>query len=61
MNLRQVGLSEVIICSFFFIKKISLFSFSGPLIDDIMDNIQNLITNKSKGWKAKIYSGVILI
>jgi hypothetical protein len=40
------------------------FSFSfkkksiGPLIRDILQNIENLVSNKGQGRKAKIYSGV---
>ncbi|CAF1191484.1 unnamed protein product [Adineta ricciae] len=30
---------------------------AGPLIADIWSNIQNLITNQSRGYKTKIYSG----
>ncbi|CAF1238580.1 unnamed protein product [Rotaria sordida] len=29
---------------------------AGPMIGDIMENIQNLMSSKSNGWKAKIYS-----
>ena len=39
--------------------KIQIEILSGPIITDIMENIQNLISNKSHGWKTKIYSGVI--
>ncbi|CAF2519839.1 unnamed protein product [Rotaria sp. Silwood2] len=30
---------------------------AGPIIGNIMENIENLILNESTGWKAKIYSG----
>ncbi len=32
--------------------------FSGPMISDIMEDIDNFISNKSNGLKAKIYSAV---
>ncbi len=35
--------------------------FSGPIINDIMENIQSFMSNKSNGLKAKVYSGVIEI
>ncbi|CAF5020627.1 unnamed protein product, partial [Rotaria sp. Silwood1] len=30
---------------------------AGPIISDIMENIRNIMSNKSNRWKAKIYSG----
>ncbi|CAF4364640.1 unnamed protein product [Rotaria socialis] len=32
---------------------------SGPIVNDIMENIQKLMKNDSMGRKAKIYSGVV--
>lgn len=36
------------------------FLSQGPLLRDIMENIQELILKSSKGRKAKIYSGVTM-
>ncbi|CAF0934881.1 unnamed protein product [Rotaria sordida] len=38
-------------------NRIHVANFSGPMIRDIMENIENLMTNKPSGRKAKIYSG----
>lgn len=31
---------------------------TGPMVRDIMDNVENLMSQNSNGWKVKIYSGV---
>jgi hypothetical protein len=31
------------------------------MINDIMENIENVVSNKSNGLKTKIYSGIIEI
>ncbi|UJR32487.1 hypothetical protein I4U23_019949 [Adineta vaga] len=52
-------LEHIVDLSFYYLFRSSETNrlIGGPLIDDIWDNIQNLITNQSHGYKAKIYSG----
>ncbi len=55
-----IQLQQIADLSFFYLfnstetKKI----IGGPMISDIMENIDNFMSNKSNGLKAKIYSGV---